>query len=137
MRASFRPADTIGTVLILATSLAAWLFRAAIVAPRHYVAVCASHTPPLICAPRQAVLWLQFTHLWGFSSLLLGLLAFAFRNRPLGIAAIALGIAATINYNATEGIIGAALGLWAWLDRALPDRPADPATTRGNHAREQ
>lgn len=142
MRASFRPtqrvrpglatADLVGLFLVAATGLATWAFRALIISPRAYVAICASHVPPLICVPRQAVLWLQFMHLWGFSSLLLGILAFALRSRALAIAAVALGTAATVNYNATEGIIGAAFGLWAWLDRAVPDH----ATPRGPHARE-
>jgi hypothetical protein len=80
------------------------------------------------------VLWLQYERLFGFPALLLGLLAFAFASRALGVAGAALGIVAVINYNGTEGIVGAALALWGWLEAAMP-----AAFDRGEgqrHARE-
>lgn len=120
MRARLSRADLIGIVIVVALAAAAILFRMATIEPRAFVGICAAAHPPLVCAPRQAVLWLQYERLFGFPSLLLGGLAIAFARRPLGIAGLALGIVAVVNFNGTEGIIGAALGLWGWLEAATP-----------------
>ena len=134
MRARFGRADLIGIAVVIALAAAAAGFRMATIEPRAYVGLCAAAHAPLVCAPRHAVLWLQYERLFGFPALLLGLLAFAFANRPIGIAALTLGVTAIINYNGTEGIVGAALALWGWLEAAMP-----AAFDRGEgqrHARE-
>ena len=120
MRARFGRADLIGIAVVIALAAAAAGFRMATIEPRAYVGLCAAAHAPLVCAPRHAVLWLQYERLFGFPALLLGLLAFAFASRALGVAGAALGIVAVINYNGTEGIIGAALGLWGWLEARSP-----------------
>ena len=132
MRARFGRADLIGIAVVIALAAAAAGFRMATIEPRAYVGLCAAAHAPLVCAPRHAVLWLQYERLFGFPALLLGLLAFA--SRALGVAGAALGIVAVINYNGTEGIVGAALALWGWLEAAMP-----AAFDRGEgqrHARE-
>ncbi|MHB1304828.1 MAG: hypothetical protein ACYCZB_15355 [Acidiphilium sp.] len=126
MRARRRGADWAGIAAVAAIAAAAIIFRMATIAPREFVGICAAAHRPLVCAPRQAVLWLQYERWFGMAALALGLLAFAFARRALGVAALALGIVATVNYNGTEGVIGAALGLWGWLE----------AATRGNHAQQ-
>ncbi len=112
--------DLIGIAITLLISIAAFIFRDATISPRAFVALCAAPHAPLVCLPRHAVLWAQYERLFGLTALLLGLLAFAFANRPIGIAALTLSVTAIINYNGTEGIIGAALGLWGWLEARSP-----------------
>jgi hypothetical protein len=90
-------------------------FRELAIVPRATVGLCAAAAAPPICAPRAAVLWLQYQQLFGWAALALGLAAFFAGRRWPAILAIAFGISATVNYNATTGIIGAALGLTAWL----------------------
>lgn len=120
MRARLSRADLVGIVIVVTCAAAAIGFRMATIEPRAFVGICAASHPPLVCAPRHAVLWLQYERLFGFPALLLGGLAVAFARRPLGITGFALGIIAVVNYNGTEGIIGAALGLWGWLEAATP-----------------
>jgi len=96
------------------------LYRTSVVEPRAWGAACAAAAPPLACAPRQALLWLQDWYLWGIGALVLGLAAFVSGARPVAVAAVALGAAAVVNYNATWGMVGLALGAWAWIRRPPP-----------------
>ncbi|HUW80181.1 MAG TPA: hypothetical protein VMV54_04700, partial [Acidocella sp.] len=77
--------------------------------------LCAAANAPPICAPRAAVLWLQYEQGFGWAALLLGLAAFILGKRLPAVLALSIGIAAVINYNATTGIIGAALGIITWI----------------------
>jgi len=85
---------------------------------RATVGLCAAANAPAICAPRGAVLWLQYEQGFGWAALVLGLAAFFWGQRMLGVLALGIGIAAVVNYNATTGIIGAAFGLIAWVGLA-------------------
>jgi len=118
MRARLHAADWIGIAVVVALAALAIGFRELTIVPRAYVGLCAAAHKPLVCIPRQAVLWAQYERWFGMAALLLGILGFAFARRALGVAALAIGIVATVNYNGTEGIIGASLGLWAWLEAA-------------------
>lgn len=111
-----RRGDRMGVAIVAAAAVSAISFRITTVEPREFVGLCASRHAPWICAVRHAVLWLQYEHSFGLTSLLLGLFAFVFTYRPLGVVALAFGAIAIINYNATEGVVGAALGLWGWLE---------------------
>jgi hypothetical protein len=74
--------------------------------------------PPLACAPRAGLIWLQHYYLLGAVSLGLGLWGLAWRGGfGAQLGAVLVGIAALENYNATWGAIGLALGAWAWLRR--------------------
>ncbi len=111
---------------MVAGSLAALLaYRAVFVEPRAWGAACALAAPPLACAPRAALLWLQYQGLWGGAALALGVLALLSRRFFVVVAAVACGVAGVVNYNASFGMLGAALGAWTWL-RA----PADGASPR-------
>ncbi|MDD2876839.1 MAG: hypothetical protein PHT60_04520 [Acidiphilium sp.] len=134
MRARLRSPDWAGIGVVVAVAALAITFRELTIVPRAYVAICAATHPPLVCLPRQAVLWAQYERWFGMTALLLGILAFAFARRSLGVAALAIGIAAVVNYNGTQGIIGAALGLWGWLEDAAPARIAPP--TGNDHAQQ-
>jgi hypothetical protein len=90
-------------------------FRELAIVPRATVGLCAAAAAPPICAPRAAVLWLQYQQGFGWAAMALGLVAFLFGRRWPGVLAIGLGIAAVVNYNATGGVIGAAFGLTAWI----------------------
>ena len=91
-----------GVAIVAAAAVSAISFRITTVEPREFVGLCASRHAPWICAVRHAVLWLQYEHSFGLTSLLLGLFAFVFTYRPLGVVALAFGAIAIINYNATE-----------------------------------
>jgi hypothetical protein len=108
-------ADWAGIAIVAAAGFGFWLFRELTIAPRLYGSLCTAAHPPLVCAPRQAVLWLQYQRLFGLAALVSGLIGWALGRRWLAVAAVAIGVAAVINYNGTQGMIGAALGLWAWL----------------------
>jgi hypothetical protein len=95
----------------------AFVFRQLAIVPRATVGICAAANPPLFCAPRHAVLWMQFEGWWGWLALACGLAAFFSGKRPLGALAIGLGIAAVVNYNAGPGIVGAAIVLSAGIGR--------------------
>jgi hypothetical protein len=110
--------DWIGLWLVAVIGGGMFAFRELVIAPRATVGLCAAANAPSICAPRAAVLWLQYEQGFGWVALLLGLIAFFGGKRLAGILAIAIGIAAVVNYNATTGIIGAALGLIAWAGLA-------------------
>jgi hypothetical protein len=127
-------ADQIGIAVVVVVSAAAIVFRQLTIVPRAFVGLCAGSHAPLICGPRQAVLWAQYEGWFGIASLILGLLAFAFAWRSLGVAALAMGIVAVVNYNGTEGIIGAGFGLWGWLEAAAPARTG--TATGSDHARQ-
>jgi hypothetical protein len=107
--------DWLGLWAILFIGVGFFAFREFAIVPRATVGLCAAAAAPPICAPRAAVLWLQYEQLFGWAALLLGLAGFFRGLRLAAILAIAIGIAATINYNATTGIIGAAFGLTAWI----------------------
>ncbi|MBV9782585.1 MAG: hypothetical protein JO264_02085 [Acidisphaera sp.] len=126
--AGLRRRDGAGIALI-ALSLAALLtYRRCYVEPRLWGALCAAAAPPLACAPRAALLWLQEHELWGLGALLLGLAAFVAASDLAGMAAVALGVAAVVNYNASWGMLGAALGAWSWIRLVPgPGRAADSA----------
>jgi hypothetical protein len=93
-------------------------FRQLAIVPRATVGLCAAAHAPAICAPRAAVLWLQYEQAFGWAALALGLAAFISGRRIPAVLGIGVGIAAVVNYNATTGIIGAALGLIAWISLA-------------------
>ncbi len=107
--------DWLGLWTIVFIGASFFAFRELAIVPRATVGLCAAAAAPPICAPRAAVLWLQYEQLFGWAALALGLAGFFKGLRLAAILAIAIGIAATINYNATTGIIGAALGLTAWI----------------------
>ncbi len=90
-------------------------FRQLAIVPRATVGICAAADAPAFCAPRAAVLWLQYEQLFGWAAFFLGLAAFILGRRLPGALALGIGIAAVVNYNGTTGILGAALGLFAWI----------------------
>jgi hypothetical protein len=105
----------------VAAAIAALLaYRHVWVEPRGWGAICAAAAPPLACAPREALLWLQYWGLWGLGGLALGLAAFL--GAPVSVAAVAAGAAGVVNYNASWGMLGAALGGWAWIRRSRAPR---------------
>jgi hypothetical protein len=91
------------------------LFRQLAIVPRATVGICAAANAPAFCAPRAAVLKLQYYHAFGWAALALGVAAFVLGRRLPGALALGVGIAAVVNYNGTYGIVGAAFGLFAWL----------------------
>ncbi len=102
---------------MVAASLAALVaWRRLGVEPREWGATCAVPAPPLACAPRAALLWLQQWYLWGAAALLVGLAGLRGAPFAVTVAAVAFGAAAVANYNATWGMLGLALGAWAWID---------------------
>ncbi len=114
--ARFTNADWNGVTAIALIGVGMALFRQVAIAPRTTVGLCAAANAPVaFCAPRAAVLWLQYEQLFGWAALILGLIGFCGGKRWAGVLGIAIGIAAVVNYNATTGIIGASLGLLAWL----------------------
>ena len=118
--------DWLGLLIAIGVLGAMLGYRAAYVEPREWGALCAAAAPPLACAPRAALLWLQHWQLWGAGALGLGLWAFLGRGGggfPVRVAAVALGAVAVANYNATWGMLGLALGAWAWIG-AADRRPA-------------
>ena len=110
--------DWTGLGVVILATLGLLLYRSTYIEPRAWGAACAVAAPPLACAPRAALLWLQREYLWGGIALALGLWSFGWRA-PFAarVAAVAIGVAGVINYNATWGMIGAALGLWSWIGR--------------------
>ncbi len=113
-----RRRDFYGLGLVAAATAALIAYRAAFIEPRAWGALCAAAGPPLACAPRAGLIWLQRYYLLGAGSLTLGLWAFAWRARfGVQVAAVIIGIAGVENYNATWGAVGASLGAWAWLRR--------------------
>ncbi|MGC9271230.1 hypothetical protein [Acidiphilium sp.] len=134
MRARLSRADRVGIGVVIAVSAAAIVFRDLTIVPRAFVGLCAGAHAPLVCVPRQAVLWAQYEGWFGLAALGLGIAGFLFARRGLGVAALAVGVAAVVNYNGTEGIIGAALGLWGWLEAAAPATMPPPSGT--SHARQ-
>lgn len=107
--------DFFAVLAVVAAVAAFILYRRFGVEPRFWAGVCMAAHPPLACALRQAVVWLQGQGLWGLAALALGLAAFATRRFTLSPLAVALGAAAVVNYNAGLGMLGAALGVWTWL----------------------
>jgi hypothetical protein len=116
--------DAIGLLVVAACLGGLLLYRASVVEPRAWGALCAAAAPPLSCAPRQALLWLQYQYLWGIGALLCGLAAFVGGARPVAVAAVALGAAAVVNDNASWGMVGLALGAWAWITQPPPNARA-------------
>jgi hypothetical protein len=123
--------DLIGLAAVVASLGLLIAYRHWFIEPRAWGATCAAAAPPLICAPRAALLWLQQYGLWGAGGLALGLWAFLGGPFVVAVAAVALGAAGVVNYNATYGMLGAALGAWAWLrrERAPTDDRTGAATT--------
>jgi hypothetical protein len=111
----FNDSDWYGLTVISVIGVAAWMFRFQAIQPFWTVGACAGANRPFFCAPREAVLWLQYQQLFGWLAFALGLAAFVFGHRWAAVFAIAIGIAAVVNYNATTGILGAALGLITWI----------------------
>lgn len=119
--------DWLGVAIVAASIAGLILYRALYIEPRAWGAICAASSPPVACAPRAALLWLQRYELWGLISLALGLAAFLFRGpRPLAVAAMVIGAAGVENYNATWGMLGLALGAWSWAESKLPPRSGQP-----------
>jgi hypothetical protein len=110
--------DWMGLWLVAMIGGGMFAFRELAIVPRMTVGLCAAANAPAICAPRAAVLWLQYQQAFGWAALLCGIAGFALGKRLPGVLAVAIGIAAVVNYNATTGIIGAALGLVAWIGLA-------------------
>jgi len=108
-------ADLAGLATVTVIGGGMFAFRQLAIVPRATVGLCAAANAPAFCAPRAAVLWGQYEQLFGWTALLLGVIAFCAGQRWAGVLALAIGIAAVVNYNATTGIIGAALGLVAWI----------------------
>ncbi len=107
-------ADWTGIWTVAAIGMAAFAFRQMAIVPRATVGLCAAAKAPMFCAPRAAVLWLQYQQLFGWAALALGAAGFFLGRRWPGVFAVAVGVAAVVNYNATTGVIGATLGLIAW-----------------------
>ncbi len=107
--------DWAGLWIVAVVGIGMFAFRELAIVPMATVGLCAAAAAPPICAPRAAVLWLQYEQLFGWAALALGLAGFVLGNRWAGVLGVAVGIAAVVNYNATTGIIGAALGLVAWI----------------------
>jgi hypothetical protein len=108
--------DAVGLAVVVAATAGIIAYRYAYIEPRSWGAICAAAAPPLACAPRFALLWLQQKYLWGGVSLALGLAAFLWRGPFwLAVAAIVVGVVAVENYNATWGMLGLALGAWVWV----------------------
>ena len=107
--------DWYGLAAVAVLGIGSWLFRLETIQPFWTVGACAAAGRPFFCAPRQAVLWLQYHQVFGWTALLFGIAAFVPGQRRLGALAIGLGIAAIVNDNATTGVLGAALGLYAWI----------------------
>jgi hypothetical protein len=108
--------DAVALLVVIAAIAGMIGYRYAYIEPRGWGAICAAAAPPLACAPRAALLWLQQKYLWGGVALGLGLIAFLRRGPFWGaVAAIVVGVAAVENYNATWGMVGLALGVWVWL----------------------
>ncbi len=110
-----RGADVSCAALTVVIGGGAEIFRQLAIVPRATVGICAAANAPGFCAPRAAVLWLQYQQAFGLAALVLGLAAFIFGKKLAGALALGIGIAAVVNYNATIGILGAALGLVAWI----------------------
>jgi hypothetical protein len=110
----FMPEDWMGVWLVAVIGGGMYAFRHLAIVPRATVGLCAAANAPAICAPRAAVLWLQYQQGFGWAALLLGLAGFCKGWRWPSALALGVGIAAVVNYNGTTGIIGAALGLVAW-----------------------
>lgn len=113
--------NVLAALAVAAAVVAFILYRQFGVEPRFWAGACIAAHPPLACAPRQAVVWLQGQGLWGAGALVLGLAAFVTRRFVVCPFAVALGAVAVVNYNAGLGMLGAALGVWAWL-RPRPER---------------
>jgi len=107
--------DWMGLWLVAMIGGGMFAFRELAIVPRATVGLCAAANAPAICAPRAAVLWLQYQQLFGWAALALGVAAFVSGQRLASVLALSVGIAAVVNDNATTGIIGAALGLIAWI----------------------
>ena len=106
----------IGLAVVAAATAGIIAYRYAYIEPRAWGAICAASAPPIACAPRAALLWLQQKYLWGSVSLALGLVAFLCRGPFwVAVAAIVVGVVAVENYNATWGMIGLSLGAWVWV----------------------
>lgn len=116
-------ADWFGIVVVVGSLACLLAYRSAYVEPREWLSACAAAAPPLACAPRAALLWLQYWYLWGAGTLALGLWAFLGGPFAVAVAAVALGAAAVANYNATWGMVGLALGAWAWIRRSRSPAP--------------
>jgi hypothetical protein len=114
----FAGADLACLALVAVIGGGAAAFREYAIVPRATVGLCAAADAPAFCAPRAAVLWLQYEQLFGWAALALGLVAFVFGRRLAGALALGVGIAAVVNYNGTNGVLGAALGLFAWIGLA-------------------
>jgi hypothetical protein len=115
--------DWIGLTVVAAATAGIIAYRYVYIEPRSWGAICAAASPPLACAPRSALLWLQQKYLWGGGALALGLVAFLWRGPlAMSVAAIVVGVVAVENYNATWGMAGLALGAWAWADEVFRGR---------------
>ena len=105
----------VGLAVVAAATAGIIAYRYAYIEPRVWGAICAASAPPMACAPRMALLWLQQKYLWGSIALGLGLVAFLCRGPFwVAVAAIVVGVVAVENYNATWGMLGLALGAWVW-----------------------
>lgn len=136
-----RRRDRVGLALVLGATALLLVFRARYVEPRAWLGLCTGAHPPLACAPRAALLWLQAKGLWGAAGFALGLWAFMGAPFAVAVAGLTLGIAGVIDYNTTWGMLGAALALWGWLSgraaRAGAGReegPPEPAPPRSRSA---
>jgi hypothetical protein len=116
--------DWAGLAVVAVWVAALVAYRHTYIEPREWGAICAAAAAPLVCAPRAALLWLQFWQLWGAAALALGLAAFVGVGFWAAVGAVALGAAAVIDYNATWGMLGLALGAWAWITRRPTRGPA-------------
>ena len=110
--------DWIGVAVVAAWLVAVLAFRAGVIEPREWAVACGGVHPPLGCAPRAGLLWMQHWGLWGLPAVALGL--WSLRGAPfaIAVAAVAWGASGLANYNTDWGMLGVALGGWVWVTRA-------------------
>jgi hypothetical protein len=119
----FTAEDWMGLWAVAVIGGGMFAFRELAIVPRATVGLCAAAHAPAICAPRAAVLWLQYQQAFGWAALLLGLFAFCTGRRWPAVFGLGIGIDAVVNFNATTGIIGAALAIIAWIGLATGRYP--------------
>jgi hypothetical protein len=110
-----RAEDWMGLWLVALVGGGMFAFRKLAIVARMTVGLCAAANAPVFCAPRAAVLWLQYQQAFGWAALLCGIAGFALGRRWPGVLAMAIGFTAVVNYNAAMGVMNAAHGLVAWV----------------------
>lgn len=123
-------AATVAAILTAATA-----FRLGVIEPRPAGFACLEDSAPWWCVPREAVIRLAHTGVFGWLSLGCGLLALGLRRPRLGAVALLSGAPGLVLYDASTAAVGVVLGLIA-VSRAgakAPGRPEEapsPSTSR-------